>query len=66
MRWIDSARVEAICGLPAAGVSLRQLALPRASREETRRLLAIGADKAREIASVTLARAKENIGLLAP
>jgi len=31
---------------------------------ETSRLLAIGADKAREIASGTLARAKSNIGLL--
>ncbi len=32
---------------------------------ETNRLLALGADKAREIASPTLARAKANIGLLA-
>jgi tryptophanyl-tRNA synthetase len=31
---------------------------------ETSRLLAVGADKAREIAAVTLARAKTNIGLL--
>ena len=33
---------------------------------ETSRLLAIGAGKAREIASVTLERARSNIGLLAP
>jgi tryptophanyl-tRNA synthetase len=33
---------------------------------ETSRLLAVGADKAREIAAVTLARAKTNIGLLEP
>lgn len=32
---------------------------------ETARLLKIGADKAREIASTTMTRAKENIGLLA-
>lgn len=31
---------------------------------ETSRLLTVGADKAREIASTTLARAKDNIGLL--
>ena len=31
---------------------------------ETARLLAVGADKARTIASATLARAKANIGLL--
>ena len=31
---------------------------------ETTRLLKLGADKAREIASVTMARAKQNIGLL--
>ena len=33
---------------------------------ETQRLLAQGADKARETASRTLARARENLGLLAP
>ena len=33
---------------------------------ETSRLLQIGADKARAIASVTLERARTNIGLLAP
>ena len=33
---------------------------------ETARLLAIGADKARAIAVVTLERARTNIGLLAP
>ncbi len=32
---------------------------------ETTRLLKLGADKAREIASVTMARAKDNVGLLA-
>jgi tryptophanyl-tRNA synthetase len=40
---------------------LREL---EADPAETGRLLAIGADKAREIASRTLARAKESIGLL--
>ncbi len=33
---------------------------------ETARLLAIGDDKARAIASVTLERARTNIGLLSP
>ena len=33
---------------------------------ETGRLLALGADKARQVASATLGRARENIGLLAP
>ena len=32
---------------------------------ETARLLKVGADKAREIAATTLARAKQNVGLLA-
>ena len=33
---------------------------------ETGRLLALGADKARQVAAVTLDRARENVGLLAP
>ena len=33
---------------------------------ETGRLLALGADKARQVASATLDRARENVGLLAP
>ena len=33
---------------------------------ETSRLLAVGADKARAIAAVTLERARTNIGLLSP
>ena len=33
---------------------------------ETARLLRVGADKARSVAAKTLARAKANIGLLAP
>ena len=33
---------------------------------ETGRLLALGADKARQVASASLDRARENVGLLAP
>ena len=32
--------------------------------EETSRLLALGADKAREVASATLDRARNNLGLI--
>lgn len=42
----------------------RRFAELQADPAETERLLKLGADKAREIASATLARARENIGLL--